>query len=99
MILGDASLEAAERAAAKLRELLPDKADRVTARQVDAANSEALVEFLQPVHTLLSAVPYFMHPSVAVAAIAARTKCATSAAIPVSPSRSWRSTTKPPKPA
>lgn len=73
VILGDASQAAADRAAAKLCELLPDKADRVTARQIDATDSEALVEFLHPVHTLLSAVPYFMHPSVAVAAIAART--------------------------
>ena len=71
--MGDASLEAAERAAARLGALLPDAAQRISARQVDASDAEALVEFLEPVHTLLSAVPYFMHPSVAVAAIAAGT--------------------------
>jgi lysine 6-dehydrogenase len=73
VIMGDASLEAAERSAARLRTLLPDHAERVAAKQVDATDAEALVEFLEPVHTLLSAVPYFMHPSVAVAAIAAGT--------------------------
>jgi lysine 6-dehydrogenase len=73
VILGDASLECAQRAAAKLQALLPAMAERVTIRRVDASDAEALVEFLEPVHTLLSAVPYFMHPSVAVAAIAART--------------------------
>jgi lysine 6-dehydrogenase len=73
VILGDARPDAAEGAAVKLRSLLPDRAERIRARRVDATDAEALVEFLEPAHTLLSAVPYFMHPSVAVAAIAART--------------------------
>lgn len=73
VIMADASLDVAEHAAARLRKLQPDKAARISARSVDATDAEALVEFLAPVQTLLSAVPYFMHPTVAVAAIAAGT--------------------------
>jgi lysine 6-dehydrogenase len=71
--MADASKAVAEHAADRLRKLVPKAAKRVHAAQVDATDPEALVEFLKPVHTLLSAVPYFMHPSVAVAALAART--------------------------
>jgi lysine 6-dehydrogenase len=73
VVMADSDLAAAERAAARLRELLPKAAEIVRAAAVDAADGEAVVEFLRPVHTLLSAVPYFMHPGVAVAAIAAGT--------------------------
>src|SRR5207248_658098 len=64
---------AAEASAARLRALVPEMADRVTAASVDATDTVALDYFLKPVHTLLSAVPYFMHPQVAEAAINAGT--------------------------
>jgi lysine 6-dehydrogenase len=73
VVMADSDLAAAEHSAARLRELVPDSADRIRAAAVDATDSESVVEFLKPVHTLLSAVPYFMHPTVAVSAIAAGT--------------------------
>lgn len=69
--MADADANAASHAAGRLRRLLPDRADRVFSACVDACDSEALVEFLQPVRVLLSAVPHHMHPQVAVAAVAA----------------------------
>jgi len=73
VILADADHEAADHAAARLRALLPESAGRVRSEQVDATDAMALAEFLRPIHTLLSAVPYFMHPTVAVAAVEAGT--------------------------
>ena len=73
VLMADADGAVAERAAERLRRLVPESAERIRSQALDANDSEALVEFLIPVHTLLSAVPYFMHPSVAVAALAART--------------------------
>jgi lysine 6-dehydrogenase len=71
--LADASEAAARHAAERLQQLLPEQADRVRFARIDAGDTESLVEFLKPVRSLLSAVPYFMHPSVAVAAVAAGT--------------------------
>lgn len=71
--MADASEEAAKHAAGRLRQLVPEKADRIHAAQVDATDHMALVDFLRPVGTLLSAVPWHMHPRVAKAAIEAGT--------------------------
>jgi lysine 6-dehydrogenase len=69
----DASEERARHAAERLQRLLPEYADCVRYARIDAGDTESLVEFLKPVRALLSAVPYYMHPSVAVAAVAAGT--------------------------
>lgn len=71
--LADVERARAEHAVGRLRHLLPQQAGRVHFATVDANDSEALVEFLQPVRVLLSALPYHMHPQVAVAAVAAGT--------------------------
>lgn len=71
--LADANEETARRAAERLQRLVPEQADRVRFACIDAGDTESLVEFLKPVRALLSAVPYHMHPSVAVAAVAAGT--------------------------
>jgi lysine 6-dehydrogenase len=71
--MADANEAAACHAAERLRRLAPERASHIFSAAVDAADSEALVEFLRPIHTLLSAVPYYMHPQVAVAAVASRT--------------------------
>src|ERR1044071_6395482 len=71
--MADADAAAANHAAERLRTLLPDMADRVFATSVNANDPVALTKFLEPVNTLLSAVPYFMHPQVAIAAIEAGT--------------------------
>jgi len=71
--MADANAQAAERAVARLRRLVPERAERVFSACVDASDNEALAEFLKPVRVLLSAVPYHMHPQVAAAAVAAGT--------------------------
>lgn len=71
VLLGDVSLQAAGHAAERLRALLPDKGDRITAHQVDANDVMAVQQFLDPVHSFLSAVPWFMHSQVAEAALVA----------------------------
>lgn len=63
--LADVNAEAAQAAAERLQRLLPEHAHRVRWQAVDAVNPAAVRDFLQPVRTLLSAVPYFMHPQVA----------------------------------
>src|SRR5712691_11385197 len=67
--MADSRAEVADGSAERLRALVPEKADRVFAAEVDASDTVVLSRFLEPVHTLLSAVPYFMHPQVAEAAI------------------------------
>lgn len=69
--LGDAEPDAAHAAAERLRALMPTFSDKIYATTVDACSVESVTEFLQPVHTFLSAVPYFMHPTVAQAALRA----------------------------
>ncbi len=73
VILADNSLESADRAADRLRALVPEAAYKLVSMRVDANDPESLARFLAPVRVLLSAVPYFMHPKVAVAAIASGT--------------------------
>lgn len=71
--MADADGRAAEKSAERLRKLVPEQTERIFSAQVDATDPEGLVAFLEPVQTLLSAVPYFMHPTVALAALAAKT--------------------------
>src|ERR1051326_6563395 len=63
--MADFDADAARHSAERLQALVPDKADRIFHAQVDARDELSLTEFLKPIHTLLSAVPYFMHPMVA----------------------------------
>src|SRR5687767_5449189 len=69
--LADSHPVAVEAAANRRRKLVPERADSVRSTVVDAGDHEGLVEFLQPVQTLLGAVPWFMHPQVARAALEA----------------------------
>ncbi len=71
--LADSHPVAAKAAAERLRKLVPERADFIHFDVVDASDHEGLVEFLQPVQTLLSAVPWFMHPQVARGALEAGT--------------------------
>src|SRR5258708_234972 len=71
--MADFDGDAARRSADRLKSLVPDKASHVFSAQVDARDELSLIEFLKPVHTLLSAVPYFMHPAVAEACLVAGT--------------------------
>ena len=71
--MADFDSNAARRAVDRLKALVPEMAGLIFHSQVDARDELTLIEFLKPVHTLLSAVPYFMHPMVAGACIAART--------------------------
>jgi len=67
--IGDADPDTAHSAAERLRRLAPTRADSIFASAVDAADPASLEGFLDPVGTLLSAVPYHMHPRVAGACI------------------------------
>src|SRR5262245_40280744 len=71
--MADFDAQTAKRSADRLKSLVPEMAARVFHAQVDARDELSMIAFLKPVHTLLSAVPYFMHPMVAEACIAART--------------------------
>lgn len=71
LIMADFDPEQAEAAAARLRALVPERASLVSACRADAADAADIAGFLAPVRVLLSAVPYHMHPVVAVAAIEA----------------------------
>ena len=68
--IGDASLAAAEKSAARVNQLL----NRDVARpcQLDVTDENALVELLVDVDSFLSAVPYWFNPGIAKAAIKAR---------------------------
>src|SRR5947209_5027414 len=70
VILADSDPVAAEHAANRLRTLLPDHAGLIRTATVNATDAADVTEFLAPVRTLLSAVPWYMHPQVAAAAIA-----------------------------
>lgn len=70
VIIGDASLETAERSAKKVNDLLGEKI--AFAKKVDATNHEELVKFLTPIDSFLSAIPYWLNPNVAKAALKAK---------------------------
>ncbi|WP_026368579.1 saccharopine dehydrogenase family protein [Aminiphilus circumscriptus] len=70
VLVGDADLEAAVRSAARVNTLLGRSV--AEAHQVDARDSAALRRFLEPVDSFLSAVPYWLNPSVLEAAIDAK---------------------------
>ena len=65
--LGDASLARASTAARRLQGLTYRD---FSTHEVDALDSESLDEFLSGVDVLLSCVPYWMHPGIAVRAVA-----------------------------
>lgn len=69
--LYDASLEQAQKAVDRVNRLVGSQA--CTAGQVDALNPEALASILHDADVLLSCVPYWMHPKIAVVAIATKT--------------------------
>ena len=69
--VADSDPRMANAAADRLKVLAPEKSPIIRTAVVDATDHEGLVEFLRPVQTLLSAVPWFMHPQVARAAVAA----------------------------
>jgi lysine 6-dehydrogenase len=73
IVLADARLDFAERAAERLRALLP-KSNRttLTARAVSVADPGRLAETLTGADAVLSAVPYYLNPAIARAAIDAR---------------------------
>ncbi len=65
--MGDASLEQAEKAAARVNKLTDS--DICKPVKVDALNAESMEAFLNEADIVLSCVPYWMHPKVAEAAI------------------------------
>jgi lysine 6-dehydrogenase len=69
--LGDVSLGRAEAAAARVNALVGRDACRAAA--VDALGYDSISAFLEPATTLLSCVPYWMHPKIADVAIATGT--------------------------
>jgi len=71
IILADASLEQAQRSADRVNGLVGRAA--CESAQIDALDPNALAAFLAPVDVLLSCVPYWMHPRIAVVAIASGT--------------------------
>lgn len=67
VILGDYSLEQAQKSADRVNGLLNTNVCR--ALQIDALDHASLVEALTTVDVVISCVPYYMHPQVAKAAI------------------------------
>jgi lysine 6-dehydrogenase len=68
--MADADQVAVERAATRVNDLIGERI--ATAHVVDASDPSALRAFLEPVDSFLSAVPYWLNPGVARAAIEAR---------------------------
>lgn len=71
IILGDYSLEQAQKSASRVNNLVGRNVCK--AEQVDALDPESLAKFLEPADVLLSCVPYWMHPRVAATAIRSKT--------------------------
>lgn len=71
VFIGDASLAAAEKSAARVNALMGTAI--AEACRVDATDHAGLIAFLDPVDSFLSAVPYWLNPAVTEAAIEART--------------------------
>ena len=70
VLIGDISVGAAQSSAARVNGLIGS--DIATAVQLDVTDHAALVEFLGPVDSFLSAVPYWNNPAITDAAIEAR---------------------------
>jgi lysine 6-dehydrogenase len=71
ILMGDKDLEQAERNAARVNSLVHRNVCR--AHTADALDPESLHKFLEPADVLISCVPYWMHPRVALSAIKAKT--------------------------
>jgi lysine 6-dehydrogenase len=71
ILLGDISLEQAQRNADRVNALVGKNV--CTAHEVDALDPEALGKFLDSVDVVLSCVPYWMHPRIAAVAIRHKT--------------------------
>jgi lysine 6-dehydrogenase len=70
VLLADQSLAAAQAAAARVNRLL--ESDRAVAMQLDVGDQKALIEALTGRDAFLSAVPYYLNPAIARAALQAR---------------------------
>jgi lysine 6-dehydrogenase len=70
VLLADASPAAARAAAARLRALSPDAAKRVSAAGVDGRSAAALRRLMKGRDAVLSALPYYLNPGAAAAAVA-----------------------------
>lgn len=71
ILMGDADLEQAERNAARVNSLVGRNVCR--AHTADALDPDSLHHFLESADVLVSCVPYWMHPRVALGAIKAKT--------------------------
>jgi lysine 6-dehydrogenase len=71
ILMGDACFDHAEKASWKVNDLVGSAVCRP--EQVNALDPVNLQKFLEPADVLASCVPYWMHPKVAKAAIAAKT--------------------------
>ncbi len=71
ILMGDISLEKAQRSAARVNKLVGR--DICETQQVDCLDPVALSAFLQPVDVLVSAVPYHFQPQIVPVAIASKT--------------------------
>jgi len=69
VMIADISEEAAAEAASRVNDLVGS--DVAIAARLDVTDTEALVAFLEPVDSFLSAVPYWNNPAITRAAIAA----------------------------
>jgi len=69
VMIADISEEAAAEAASRVNDLVGS--DVAIAARLDVSDTEALVAFLEPVDSFLSAVPYWNNPAITRAAIAA----------------------------
>jgi lysine 6-dehydrogenase len=70
VFIGDASLDAAQKAADRVDKLLGKKIAFPV--RVDATDRNDVVKFLTPIDSFLSAVPYWLNPGVAEAALQAK---------------------------
>jgi lysine 6-dehydrogenase len=69
VLIADISEEVAQKAASRVNDLVGG--DLAVAARLDVTDTEALVAFLEPVDSFLSAVPYWNNPAITRAAIAA----------------------------
>ena len=69
VLIGDISLEAAQKSAARVNKLIGR--ETATAHRVDVTKHDQLVAFLKQVSSFLSAVPYWNNPAITRAAIEA----------------------------
>jgi lysine 6-dehydrogenase len=70
ILIGDINLELAQKSAARVNELL--NIDSVRARQLDVTQQDDLLEFLDGINTVISAVPYYFNLNITKAAITAK---------------------------